>query len=85
METKKLKKLNIAVSCSVEMKDVEIPEEICNNLVGLYEMDITELKPNSNYDIENGVCSWLSENVRENDRSRLRYEIEELQTCNEEE
>lgn len=78
MGTKKLKRLHITVNYSVGMEDVDIPEEIYEDLVGLYEMDVTELEANSKYDIENRVCGWLSENVRENDRSRLRYEIEEL-------
>lgn len=78
MGTKKLKRLHITVNYSVGMEDVDIPEEIYEDLVGLYEMDVTELEANSSYDIENRVCGWLSENVRENDRLRLRYEIEEL-------
>lgn len=76
----KLQRLRINVSYDIDLKDISIPKDIFENLVGLYEMDVVNLDPKSQHIMESRVCEWLSDNVyiQEKNSNGVVYEIKEL-------
>lgn len=77
---KTLKSIDVTVTYSVCLKDIQVPDEVYNDIIALYQMDVFRISPDTMDDMEGEVYDWLRDNIQERDWCSISYEIEDIET-----
>lgn len=79
MENKTLKTLEVEVTYKIGLHNIELPAQVHDALVGLYEMDITELDADGTQ-MEQTATDWLVRNIRQRDAYDIAIEVTEVES-----
>lgn len=77
---KKLRNINITVTYSVELSDIELSDSVYDDLVALYDSGVYEIANNGKNEMECNVYGWIWDNIKEKDCYQVSYEIDDLET-----
>lgn len=77
---KKLKRLSVTATYTVDWENVALPDSVYNDIVSLYDSDVYRIEVDSPDNTERNVCDWFSENVLSQFCSSISYEIDNLET-----
>lgn len=81
---KKLKSIDVTVTYSVRFYDIDLPENVYNNMIALYDSGVYQFNLDTVDGPAGDVCDWLSDNMRESDAYSVCYEIDDFDDDHEE-
>lgn len=72
---KKIENIQVTVTYSVELNDIEVPDEVYEGLVNGWTFDSEAMNMTKE---ESAAMDWIEANIEETDATEWRYEVDDI-------